>query len=254
MRARNIWEIAYETLYLLLRGPVFLPSLFFSVILAAFAALASSWSVAEFRKILFDIGVFGFHLTGNLIAIIWSVKILAVARMDGSLEVQLASPVSRSSWMLGRFLGIVIALFITGFFMLVIWQGIMFVTAFGVMKLNEFLALSLQIMGWCVIAAVALFFASFCGLVTALFAAFSLWLAGLLTELVSQTVHAENGQILAKTFQVLSRIWNLQSFNRGPSEFLEHGPLLFGMTSLYALVLMGFFISAASLTLSRASD
>src|SRR5438876_929135 len=106
MNLRSVIEIARETIYLLKRGPIFIPTIVFSIIVSAFATIASTWGVAEFRKILFDIAGFGFHLTGNLIAVIWSVKVLAVARIDGSLEVQLASPVSRSAWLLGRFLGI----------------------------------------------------------------------------------------------------------------------------------------------------
>jgi len=254
MKIRKLWEIARETFYLLMRGPVFLPALFFSIIVAAFAAIASSWGVAEFRKILFDIGSFGFHFIGNLVAIIWSIKILAVSRMEGSLEVQLASPVSRSSWLIGRFAGIVLTLLLTGFLMLAIWQATMLLTDFGLMTLSEFLSLTLQILGWCVVAAMALFFASFCGLITALFASFSLWIAGLLTELIADTMGHDGALSLQIFFKFLVKVWNLQSFNRGPSELMDHGLTIFGYTSLYGLVLMGFFISAASLSFTRASN
>jgi len=253
-KLRSIIEIARETLYLLRRGPIFIPAIFFTILMGLFGTIASSWGVAEFRKILFDIGGFGFHLIGNLIAVIWSVKVLAIARLDGSLEVQLASPVSRTSWLIGRFLGIFISLIIMGILMLALWQGIMLLTGFSYLKQEEFFALLIQILGWGVMAAIALFFASFCGLITALFASVSLWLSGLLTELVAATVRHDIGPALKRFFDITNCVWNLQNFNRSPAFLLEHGLSSVAWTSLYGVLLIAFFICSASLVFTRSFE
>lgn len=247
-----IIEISRETLYLLRRGPIFVPAILFSLLLITFGSLASSWGVSEFRKIFFDISGFGFHILGNTIAIIWSIKIVSIAKLDGSLEIQLASPVSRSSWYIGRSLGIFISLLIMGALMLLITQATMLLTGFEYFRLHEFTALFLQIIGWMVVASIALFFSTFCGLVTGLFSAFSLWISGLLTELLAFTLK-EDLQALKAFFDMASKVWNLQTFNRTPSFLLEQSSyLLWG--ALYALFLIMFFTVAGIMTFSRSFD
>lgn len=251
---RSIFEIAHETIFLLRRGPIFFPAVLFILVFGVFAIIAGSWGVAEFRKVLFDMGGFGFHFIGSSVAIIWSIKLLAVSRLDGSLEVQLASPVSRSHWLLGRFLGIYISLLMMGFLMLTVWQSIMLFTDFGFFKKTEIISLTLQILGWGVIAAISLFFASFCGLITALFSSFALWISGLLTELVALTVKEEVGNTINTLFQGLSYIWNLQHFNRSTEYISQHGGYTLLGPSLYAFLLISFFLCFATLMFSRSFE
>jgi hypothetical protein len=224
------------------------------LVFGLFGSIASSWGVSEFRKILFDISGFGFHLIGSLVAIIWSVKLIAIARLDGSLEVQLASPVSRPSWLLGRFLGIFASLLIMGTLMLTVLQGLMLMNDFGFFRREELWALLQQIMGWGVIASIALFFASFCGLITALFSSFSLWISGLITELVALTIKNDVAESVKVVFQGLRYVWNLQNFNRTPDFILQHGMLSVAWTSLYAFCLIAFFLCAATLMFSRSFE
>jgi Cu-processing system permease protein len=254
MKLRSILEIARETFYILRRGPVFIPAIFFGLMIAVFGTIASTWGVAEFRKILFDIGGFGFHLIGNMVAIIWSVKVLAVARLDGSLEVQLASPVSRPAWLVGRFLGIFVSLIMMGILMLACWQIVMILTGYGLLRQEEFFALFLQSLGWGILASIALFFASFCGLITALFASFSLWISGLLTELVAATVREELGATFAVFLRGMSYVWNLQNFNRTPSFIIDHGLQWVGWASLYGVMLMALFLCAGSLFFTKSFE
>ncbi len=251
---RSVLEIAHETLFLLRRGPIFVPALIFSIMVALFGTIASTWGVSEFRKILFDIGAFAFHFIGCIIAIVWSVKILAIARIEGSLEVQLASPVSRSSWLLGRFLGIFTSLLILGVFMLGIWQGVMFLTNFGWLRQEEFFALALQILGWGVVASIALFFATFCGLITALFSSFALWISGLLVEVVFEAVREDVGPSLKTFFHITKCVWNLENFNRTPSFILDHGLNYVGWSFIYGVLLIAFFLVSGTFTFSQSFE
>lgn len=245
--------ITRATLLGLRRGPVFIPVLILIGFLAIFASIASSWGIAEFRKILFDIGSFSFHITGNFIAIFWAVKVLVMSRLDGSIETQLASPVSRPLWILGRALGLGFALVVLGFSLTFLWQIMMFLTGFGLMRSEELFSFLSQILGWLVISSVGLFFASFCGLVTAIFAAFASLVAGLMTELIVSTLREEDNvwSFLAYFFKILSKLWNLQVFNRSPAFFLEGGGTIFLWTTSYAFLLISLFLCATALIFSR---
>ncbi|MBI2602589.1 MAG: hypothetical protein HYW48_06000 [Deltaproteobacteria bacterium] len=244
-------SIVCGTFSSLRRGPVFLPVLFFGALISLFASLASSWGVAEFRKILFDVGSFGFHIAGNIVAMVWAAQTLAVARQDGTLEIQLASPVPRPLWITGRFLGLALAIIVLGCSMLAIWQASLLVTGFGWMTGAELAAFTLQGVGWLVVASMGLFFASFCGLVTTLFSSIAVFLAGLLTELVAETILSEGGAILAKIFQWFKTFWNLQHFNRTPTFLEAHGSEYFLSGLAYGGFLIAFFLTAASLIFSR---
>lgn len=244
-------SVAHETFSSLIRGPVFLPVLFFGALMSLFASLASSWSVAEFRKILFDVGSFGFHLVGNVVAIVWAAQILAVARQDGALEIQLAAPIRRSVWITGRFFGLGLAIALLGSCMLIIWQLTMFVTGFAWMNSAEWSAFILQGVGWLVVGSMGLFFSSFCRLMTTVFASFALFVTGLLTELVAETIRLEGGAALSHGLQWFKLFWNLQHFNRSPSFLMAQGSEFF-LTGLgYGCFLIAFFLAAASLVFSR---
>lgn len=251
MKVRTLSSLAQETSSQLLRGPIFLPAVFLSLLLAVFAGLASSWTVSDFRKILFDIGIFSFQIMGSFIAMFWSLRILSLTRIDGSLEVQLASPISRSLWLIGRFLGVSYALFISGMIMLVIWQISMLLNDFGWLKASETMALTLNIVAWWVVAAMTLVFTVFCGMATALFAACSLWIVGLMSEALAQSMVHEDSVALSTFFSNLSKIWNLQNFSRSPSFFVEHGSYAFVLTVALGLSLVALFLSLACVLFSK---
>lgn len=247
-----LFSITRATLLGLRRGPIFVPVLILICFLAVFASIASSWGIAEFRKVLFDIACFSFNITGNCIAIFWSVKVLVFGRLDGSTEIQLASPVPRPLWILGRALGVAFALIVMGLSLILIWQIMMLITGFGLMRSEELFCLLSQILGWLVISSLALFFASFCGLVTSLFASFACLLAGLMTELIASTLHDDGaGTLLGDFFKILSKLWNLQTFNRSPNFFLESGGTLFLWTTSYACLVTAFFLCSSALVFSR---
>src|SRR5690606_34381136 len=108
--AKVVSVIAWETFVLLRRDKIFVPALVISLLISVLANLASDWSVEDFEKILFDIGFFGFQMTGSLVAIFWGAKIISDSRQEGSLEVQLAAPISRGSWIIGKYAGLCLCL------------------------------------------------------------------------------------------------------------------------------------------------
>src|SRR5690606_2914998 len=143
--------------------------------IAFLANLASDWSVGDFTKILFDVGAFGYQITGSLVAIFWGTKLINDAQRDGSIELYLAAPIPRGVWLLGRFVGLCLSLIFLAVILLAFWQATMLLNDFELMTAKQFSVFGFMLLGWLVLAALSMFFASFCGQGVALFASISLW-------------------------------------------------------------------------------
>jgi Cu-processing system permease protein len=202
-----------ETFLLLRRDKIFLPVLVSGFLITLLANLASDWSIEDFSKILFDVGIFGFQFTGSFVAIFWGSKLIHDSKQDGSVELSLAAPVSRSSWIIGRYLGLSISLALMTFIFLVFWQFFMALNDFGMMSAQHYTIFGFMYLGWLVIAAMSMFFASFCGTGVALFSSMSLWFAGLVTNLVYQNLSPTTAPHIKTVVNTLARIWDLQQFN-----------------------------------------
>jgi len=205
--------IMRQSFLLLRRDKIFLPAVVSGVMVTLFANLASDWGIEEFRKILFDVGALGFHLTGCLVATFWGTKTISEARTDGSLEIQLAAPVSRVSWLVGKYLGLVLGLILLWILTMIFWQAIMLANNFGLMEQPQLLFFAFQLIEWALVAAVAVFYSTFAGVTIALFATFSTWLAGLVSFPVSQNLPPFADGWSVAVVKWLARVWDLRQFN-----------------------------------------
>lgn len=250
---RALFYVALENFRLLRRDRIFVPAVFICILITAFANLASDWSVEDFRKILLDIGFFGFFVMGNAIAMFWGVKTLADARATGALEVQLAAPVGRSSWLLGRYAGLSAALILLALLMLGFWQGLMLVNDFGWMNQPELIGFAFIPLSWLVAAALAMLFATFCGQGVALFATASLWIAGLASRMVANSLPVDASAHTRQTVLTLARYWDLQQLNLVDfaSGMSTIGPEELVLRASYALLLIAILISLGAVIFQR---
>jgi Cu-processing system permease protein len=209
----RLLNTASTTLTLLRRDRIFVPIVLSAMAIAIFAQLASDWSVAEFSKVLNDIGFFGFQMTGTLVAIFWGIKMVTDSKTEGSIEVELAAPISRSTWLLGKYLGLVAAFFLLAIVILVAWQAMMLLNDFGWMSQPELVALGFTILGWAVMGAVALLFGCIARQAVALFVTLALWLAGLTSAMIANTLSQDTPESTKTIVQGIARAWDLQQFN-----------------------------------------
>jgi len=208
-----IYVIMQETFLVLRRDRIFIPALIAGLLITIMANLASDWSIEDFRKILFDVGTFGFQMTGSLVAIFWGTKLIHDAKQDGSIEQQLAAPISRGSWLIGRFLGLAQCLLVIAVIFTTLWQVFMLLNNFGLMNPKHLTIFGFMFLGWLVLAAMAMFFASFCGSGVAMFSSICLWFGGLMTNLVYQNLPINIGSTSKFAVSALARAWDLQQFN-----------------------------------------
>jgi Cu-processing system permease protein len=249
----TVLTVGRESFLLMKRDKIFFPALAGSILVALFANLASDWSIAEFEKILFDIGGVGFQITGSLVAIFWGTKTIQDSRTEGSLEVQLATPLNRSSWLIGKYLGLVTALVFLMAIMLMLWQVLMLLNAFGWMTANQVAIFSLLALSWLVLGAMSIFLASFCGQSVALFGALSLWFGGMAASLVNNSLAPETSEVTKSIVGNVARIWDLQRFNL--IDFATNGNILTKQEIIshaaYGTTLIAFFIVASTIIFTR---
>ena len=209
----SVLMVMRESFLLLRRDKIFLPAVIAAIGVTLFANIASEWGIEEFRKILFDVGALGFHLTGCLVATFWGTKTISEARADGSLEIQLAAPVSRVSWLVGKHLGLVLGLFFLWVLVLIFWQIIMIANNFGPLERPQFLFFVFQLLEWCLVGAVAVFYSTFAGATIALFATICTWLAGLVSMPIAQNLPPYARGWSVTVVEQLARFWDLRQFN-----------------------------------------
>jgi ABC-type transport system involved in multi-copper enzyme maturation permease subunit len=249
----KLWILARETLILLRRDKVMVPALLGSLLISGFANLASDWSVEDFQKILFDIGYFGFSVTGALIAIFWGTKVLSDSRQEGSMEVHLAAPINRSTWILGKFTGLKLCLFLVLCGFLVLWQALMLLNDFGWMTASQILLFLFMYVGWMVCGALGMAFATAAGQTTALFCTLCLWVCGLSSASISQTLSSETPESTRLIVQVIARVWNLGQFSLIDS-VVGTAPLDLrdlGLRLAYGVLLILLFLTIACLVIRK---
>lgn len=251
----GIIVLARETVRLLARDRIFVPALVGSLVMAAFANLASDWSVEEFRKILFDIGALGFQLTGVLVGIVWGHKLFADANREGSIEVQLAAPISRTTWLLGKFTGFLCALTFLWAAMVVFWQGLMLLNNFGYMKPSEWMFMVLQLMGWYVVASIATIAGVAFSAAVSLFFSLCIWLSGIVAPAVVSAIAPDTPELSKAVATTFARFWNLQVFCRPDFATLAmtldpthlksfEGSMLYGASLVFLIISISCLILA----------
>ncbi len=251
---RTILAVASETFLRLRRDKVFLPALLIGIGLLGLTGLASYWGVEEFFKILYDLGTAAYLFTGSAVAIFWGNKIVSDSRQEGSLEVQLASPIGRSSWLIGKFLGLSAALVLLGVGFLIAWQGIYLSYGMGYMKGVDLLMFALLTMVWFVLAALSIFFAALATQAVALFCSIWMFVCGLISGPILQALSPETPESTRKVVGVIAGIWNLHLFNISQTMsryYIPEIPSDLGLRFGYGVLLCGFFLAAACLAFQK---
>lgn len=239
MNFRSVATLAKSTFLLLVRDKVFIPAIVIGLIFVLTAIMISDWSVEDFVFIVFQIIAFGYHITGGVVAMIWGSKIISESKMQGAIESQLATPISRSTWLVGNYLGLSITLVILWSLMLVLSQGVMLFYKYGWMSESQYSCLILIGILWQVIAAFAFLFGSFCGSAITLFGTIGTWIAGISVGIALTSITPRTNPIMATAIQFVAKFFDLSRLNL--SNFLYDGGVIarsqFVLHGLYGVFL-----------------
>ncbi len=183
------------------------------VVITLAAGLASTWSVEDRVKILFDVGYFGMQLLGSLVAIFWGSKLVSDSRQDGAIEWQLAAPLSRPEWLIGKYLGLALTQLFLATVILAIWQLGLLAFGYGLLTDAQVAVYLMMVLGWLVLSALAVTLAVLMRFALALFAGLGLWLIGLTSQSAVAALGPESSGTSQAVVRGIARVWNLQHFN-----------------------------------------
>jgi ABC-type transport system involved in multi-copper enzyme maturation permease subunit len=250
---RALGVVTMQTFILLRRDRIFWPALGASLLISAVAALFSSWGTEDLVKMRYDFGLFGFQLSGSAVAMLWGVKMISDARQDGSMEVQLAAPVSRGVWLVGKYLGLGACILLISSLFMTVWQAMLLALGYNLMQGPQLLAFAMMVLGWMVTGALAVFFASLARAPLAIFATVSTWIAGLISPLVGQATTHDTPLPIRLVVATITRYWDLQQFNLVDKALDPAMPSLRFILDggLYGIILIALLISLASIICSR---
>jgi ABC-type transport system involved in multi-copper enzyme maturation permease subunit len=243
---KQVLAIARETFLSLKRDKIFQP---LSIIIAAavgVAIFAADWSLESRSQVYHDIVVFIFQVSGALISMIWGVKIISDSKQDGSIELSMSRPLSRSRWLFGRMLGLFFSLLAMSVVTGLIWRlgAIVYDIETNIPWFS--IALAQTTLLWFITGAVAIFMSSFTGAGTALFASISIWILGLLTRPIATGLVGGSNPAAKQFTEFLAKLWSLSSLI--PE---SHGTIISvqarQQTALYALAILAalYFMGAA---------
>lgn len=209
---KKILSIASETSILLRRDQIFQPLAVIVGAAIAIAIFATDWSIEDRSLVYHNIIAFVFQMSGSIIALIWGVKIIADAKVDGSIEQSLTRPISRGQWLLGRLLGLGASLFILNIAVGIIWRTGAYI--YDIHTVVSWFTISMvqTLFLWIIVGGLAVFVSSFTGPGTALFASASLWLLGLVSKPISQGLTGQSFENLRIFTTQIANIWTLSPF------------------------------------------
>ena len=182
MRAlARVWTIAMNTVREAVRSKLLYVLLFFAVLMILSSTFLAALSYVERERILQDVGLAAIRLFGVAIAIFVGVGLIYKEVDRRTVQTILSKPLTRAEFLLGKFVGLVIAIWL---------QMAVMVTVFGVVSLASGAVLSathaaaflLTAMELALMVAIATFFSAFTTPMLASFFSIALWLVGNLTR------------------------------------------------------------------------
>lgn len=157
--------------------------LLFGLLLLGASYLASSLTVGEQHRIIADLGLSGMSLVSTLLAAFLGAGLLAGDIERRVVYAVVAKPISRTTYLLGRYLGLAGALLVNALVMAALLAGLLAIDAGSLAPLDAALGAAVLLVGvqTLVVAAVGVLFSSFTTTTLAAIFTLALAIAGHLT-------------------------------------------------------------------------
>jgi ABC-type transport system involved in multi-copper enzyme maturation permease subunit len=201
---------------------------------------------AEVAKLTLDFMLAGIEISMILFSVFMGISLFQREMTLGSVSMVLSKPISRASFLVGKYLGQLAVQWAVTFAMALL--TIVIGSHFGGISvaaiLQTCLLISLEIS---VLTAMAYFFAVNAGAITAAISTLCLFFVGHLRESVSSTAHAESKITLWKLVRMV--LPDLEVFNMKSLASYGHtiSSVEVGWATLYAMVCVFFFLLMAVL-------
>jgi ABC-type transport system involved in multi-copper enzyme maturation permease subunit len=211
--AARIWTIAMNTLREAVRNKLLYALLFFAILLIAAGVVLSALSYSESERILQDFGFAAIRLFSVAIAIFVGVSLIHREVERRTVYTILAKPISRAEFLLGKYVGLVVTIWM---------QMAIMVAAFAVVSLatgaplgaGHAVAFLLTAVELALIVAVATFFSAFTTPMLASFFSAGIWMVGHLTRDLRDIGASSLSESVKQATAIFHRLMpDLESFN-----------------------------------------
>jgi ABC-type transport system involved in multi-copper enzyme maturation permease subunit len=260
----SIFAIAKVTLVEQLRNRLYSIILFFGAAMLVASILLGTLAPGHSVRVIFDVGLVALELFGLVTAVFGAVTLVIQEIESKTIYLMLTRPLKRSTYIIGRFVGLLAAVAITMLSMAVLHVLVMVSHPMDFRLFTEgwsfsvvYPTLVFMSMGkMLVTAAVALFFSLFAtSQVSALVFTGCFWVAGhFLTELNYLIYRSFKGGLAGRVLHWVFYVFpNFQIFNFRDTYAIPGFPgyEFIGWAVLYSVAYTGFFIILSSILFSR---
>ncbi len=209
----RIWTIATNTVREAIRSKLLYTLLFFSILLIATGVLLSTLSYVERERILQDVGLAAIRLFGAGIAIFVGVGLIHNEVERRTIQTILSKPLSRAEFLLGKFVGLVLTVWLQ---LLIMGAAFVAVSMISGAPVDAGHAAAILLIGveLMLIVAVATLFSSFTTPLLASLFSVGLYAVGHLTRDLRQLGEQADLENVGRAAALLHRLLpDLESFN-----------------------------------------
>ena len=249
----KVFAIAWNTFRESIRDRILYNLLIFSLLLIFSTIVFQELTVMMQERVMIDLGLAGIGVFGTMMAVFLGIGLVYKEIDRRTIYTIVSKPISRKSFVMGKFLGQMITLSINLFIMLVMLQAVVWFTlkTFSWTPVWAVAFLFLELM---VITSIAMLFSSFTTPTLSAIFTLSFWLMGHLVADMRNYVATADEAVFIKTLTALTKaIPDLERFNLknwatygGP---LETNAVL--LTIALGLIYTVFFLAAASLIFEK---
>lgn len=208
-----IWALAVNTVRESVRNKVLYALLFFAVLMIGAGVLVGALSYVESERILQDIGLGSVRLFGVAIAIFIGIQLIHKEVDRRTVYTILSKPISRAQFLLGKFVGLTLTIWMLTAIMAVAFLAVSLATGapLALAHLWFFVLLAMEL---ALVVAIATLFSSFTTPILASLFTTGTWAVGQLTRQLRDIGAASDVPAIRDATAILHRVLpDLASFN-----------------------------------------
>ncbi|MEK7871317.1 MAG: ABC transporter permease [Nitrospirota bacterium] len=249
----KIFVIALNTFRETVREKVLYNLLFFALLMIGSSILLSTLTIGEQSKIIMDIGLASINIFGILIAIFVGIGLVSKEIEKKTIYTIISKPIYRYQFLLGKYLGLLITLFVNTSIMVTGFFGVLILMTYNITPdmIKAILLIFVELM---VVTAVAIMFSTFTtSLLSAIFT-ISIYIIGhLLGDLKAFAAKLGNPVITFLLDALYYILPNLENFNI-KGEVVHNialDPSFIVMSVLYGLLYISMILFSSVIIFQR---
>ncbi len=249
----KIRAIAFNTFKEAIRDRILYLLLFFAAVCIIFSRILALLTVGDRAKIITDVGLASLSLFGVLMAILIGTGLVYKEIDKRTIYTLLSKPIQRYQFLLGKYLGLLLTLFVMLVLMALIFLVLLLLYNYPVGG-SFFIAILFIFLELCLITAVAMLFSCFSTPILSTLFSLSFYLIGHISwglETLLNKIPQGGGKTLARFLYVF--LPDLENFNF-KTEVVHHLPIppkIILFSTLYGLFYTVFILALAIIVFRR---